>query len=110
MSHGYAGDVVDFLKMEEDTLIGRLIYGVGATGANLYRNTQIRAWHKQIQILRSQLSDPVFRESLIVLVYELPRRFWRPYVVLLHEGVVFGIELKIGARTFPENRDTLQSL
>lgn len=97
MSQGYANRVADFLVMDEDTLIGRLIDGVGATGVDLHRNAQIRAWREQIEILRCQLSVPTFHESFIVLEYEIPKRFRRPDVVLLHDGIVFVIEFKVGA-------------
>lgn len=97
MSHGFAGLVTVFLGMDKDTLVGRLIDGVGATGVDLHRNAQIKAWREQIHILRCQLSDLAFSESFVVLEYELPRRFRRPDVVLLHEGIVFVIEFKVGA-------------
>lgn len=97
MSHGFAGRVSEFRSLEEDALIGRLIDGVAATGVDGHRNAQIAAWREQIRILRGQLKGAPFQDWFIVLEYELPRRARRPDVVLLHGGIVFVVEFKVGA-------------
>lgn len=97
MSHGFAGRVSEFRSLEEDALIGRLIDGVAATGVDGHRNAQIAAWREQIRILRRQLAGAPFQDWFIVLEYELPRRARRPDVVLLHDGIVFVVEFKVGA-------------
>lgn len=99
MSHGFAGRVCEFRSLEADTLIGRLLDGVAATGVDRHRNAQIDAWREQIAILHKQLAAESFQESFVVLEFELPRRSRRPDVVLLHGGTIFVLEFKVGATT-----------
>ena len=100
MGYGHASFVRDFVKDDEDTLIGRLIGAVGATGISTHRSTQVEAWRKSIRLLKEQLSDPRFCDWFIVLEYEIPRRSRRPDVILLSSTSVFVMEFKIGAQDY----------
>lgn len=97
MSHGFADYVADFLRLEEDKLIGRMIAGVAATGVDGHRNAQITAWREQIRILQRQLAGEPFHTWFIILEYEIPRRSRRPDAVILHGSAVFVVEFKVGA-------------
>jgi hypothetical protein len=99
MSHGFAGRIDEFRRLDEDALIGRLIDGVAVTGVDGHRNAQITAWREQVHILRRQLEGAQFQTWSIVLEYEIPRRSRRPDALLLHGSTIFVLEFKVGAET-----------
>ena len=100
MSYGHASSVNDFIITDEDTLIGRLVDGVAASGISSHRTTQIQAWRQEIRLLKEHLADPRFDDWFVILEYEIPRRSRRPDVILLSSTTIFVIEFKIGARDY----------
>ena len=100
MSYGHASKVDCFITTDEDTLIGRLINGVAATGISSHRSAQIEAWRIEIRMLKEQLADPQFQDWFIILEYEIPRRSRRPDVILLNSTTIFVVEFKVGARGY----------
>jgi len=99
MSHGFAGSVLEFRSSDDDALIGGLVSAVAATGVDKHKNAQFAAWRDQNHVLREQLRDRAFEDSSLLLEYELPRRSRRPDVLLLHAGIIFVLEFKVGAET-----------
>lgn len=100
MSYGHASRVDCFIRTDEDTLIGRLVNGVAATGISSHRSAQIEAWKREICLLKEQLSASQFQDWFIILEYELPRLSRRPDVILLNSTTIFVVEFKIGAQTY----------
>ena len=97
MANGYASTVKEFIELDEDTLIGRLVDEVGATGVYTHEQTQILAWREEIRILKDQLDSPEFQDWFIILEYEIPRRFRRPDVIILSSSTIFVVEFKVGS-------------
>ena len=97
MAHGHASTVGEFLKIDEDSLIGQLASGVFGTGINELSNAQERAWREEVRLLRDQLSALVFQDWYIILEYEIPRRSRRPDVILLSATTIFVVEFKMGS-------------
>ena len=100
MSYGHASRIDCFIRTDEDTLIGRLVNGVAATGISSYRSAQIEAWKREIRLLKEQLSASQFQNWFIILEYELPRRSRRPDMILLSSKTIFVVEFKIGAQAY----------
>lgn len=96
----YSQDVTGFLRTPEDALLGALVRTVSKTGVEAHRATQIKAWRSQIQILKEQLCAQRFQSWHLALEYEIPRRWKRPDVILLADGLVFVVEFKVGAPSF----------
>ena len=100
MGYGHASLVGDFIRTDEDTLVGRLVNGVAATGVSSHKSAQVEAWQLEIRLLKEQLADPQFQDWFIILEYEIPRRSRRPDVILLNPNTIFVVEFKIGARVY----------
>ena len=100
MAHGHASTVSNFIETDENTLIGRLVDGVGSTGIFAHEQPQIEAWREEIRLLKRQLNAPEFQDWFIILEYEIPRRSRRPDVILLSSTTVFAVEFKIRAQNW----------
>ena len=100
MGYGHASLLGDFIRTDEDTLVGRLVNGVAATGVSSHKSAQVEAWQLEIRLLKEQLADPQFQDWFIILEYEIPRRSRRPDVILFNPNTIFVVEFKIGARVY----------
>jgi hypothetical protein len=100
MKQGFAAPISEFLTSDENALVGSLATAVAATGIESQRSAQFAAWRDGVRILKAQLSAPEFRSWYIALEYELPRRWKRPDAILLADGLIFVVELKLGAKTY----------
>jgi len=89
----YVASVDEFLATPSDSIIGQLASSGGAT----VLQTQIGAWHAQIDVLRDQLRGLT---GTVVFEFMIPRMGRRIDVVVLAGPVVFAIEFKVGAEQF----------
>ena len=90
----YCATVPDFLKTQEDTILGNLSR---ANTFNLDRN-QKSAWLEQIKVLKAQLS--AHSQGFLFFEFSIPRMGKRVDVLLLYKGIVFVIEFKVGSKSF----------
>ena len=90
----YYANVVDFLKDQENAILGEL------ARANTFdlELQQRRAWLSQITILKNQLSE--HRQGHLFFEFFIPRMGKRADVVLLYKGIVFVVEFKVGSISF----------
>ncbi len=100
MSYGHASTVEEFIGTAEDALLGQLTSAVASTGVASQTTAQIKAWKREIRLLKEQLANPQFKYWHIVLEYEIPRRSRRPDAVLLDSTSIFVVEFKMGAQVF----------
>ena len=100
MGYGHASSVDEFLRTDDDNLIGKLASRVADIGIPDQSSAQIEAWRTEIQLLKRQLTGPKFKRWSIVLEYEIPRRSRRPDVILLSPGTIFVVEFKMGAQAY----------
>ena len=94
----YCATVSDFLKAEEDMILGKL------ARANTFdlEPQQKRAWLSQIKILKSQLLE--HPQGYLFFEFSIPRMGKRVDILLLYKGIVFVIEFKVGLESF-DRRD-----
>ena len=93
----YAADIQDFLKAEEDSILGALSMRHGFS----LEHQQKHAWQGQIQLLRKHLSAAT--DGWIYFEFSIPRMGKRADVVIASGGIVFVIEFKVGSDTFDRN-------
>lgn len=93
----YAADIQDFLKADEDSILGALSMRHGFS----LEHQQKHAWQGQIQLLRKHLS--VATDGWIYFEFSIPRMGKRADVVIASGGIVFVIEFKVGSDTFDRN-------
>jgi hypothetical protein len=95
MKRQYYSDIIsDFLKRNNDEIIGILAQG---NGFNV-EQTQLDAWLEEIHILKNVLQT---YEGSIYFEYSIPRMGKRIDVVLIIGSVIFVLEFKIGEKEFP---------
>jgi hypothetical protein len=78
------------LNDDSDKILGKLIRNHDFAVENLQRN----AWIKQIEILKSQLSD--FKRGQIYFEFSIPRMGKRVDNVLIIDDFIFVVEFKVG--------------
>ena len=90
----YCATVVDFLRTQEDAIVGRL------ARSNTFDLTlqQKHAWLSQIKILKNQLSE--HPQGYLFFEFSIPRMGKRADALLLYKGIVFVIEFKVGPEKF----------
>jgi hypothetical protein len=98
----YEASVSDFLKANDDLIIGRLA-NVTRQGFSELAAEQIEAWRDQLPILRSALADACARSWHLLLEFSIPRRGKRIDAVLLSGGLILVMEFKCGARYYDRN-------
>ena len=86
----YSDAITDFLKLDKDAIIGRLVAGRGAD------QTQNRAWDAQIEIMQNALAHYGARGK-IYFEYDIPRLGRRIDVLAVIDNVIFVLEFKVGA-------------
>ncbi|MFO1471015.1 MAG: DNA/RNA helicase domain-containing protein [Turneriella sp.] len=89
MRYYYTSNIADFLKEDENSILGKL---AAANEFSLLK-TQRDAWVHQIPILKNNLAG---LDGQICLEYTIPRMGRRIDAILLLGGIVFVIEFKIG--------------
>ncbi len=95
----YQAPVAQFLKHEEDFIIGRQSTVTRQALTELTAE-QLEAWRQQIAILRSTLGPHSATNWHLLLEYPIPRRGKRIDAVLLAEDLILVVEFKCGARKF----------
>ena len=95
----YSNDIDSFLIEDYESVLGRLCNSYLGNLAT----TQIDAWTKEIEILKSALSPWKSDIGQIIFEYDIPRLGKRIDVVLLLKGVIFCIEFKAGKTRFEQN-------
>jgi hypothetical protein len=86
----YSNTISHFLNDDSDKILGQLIRNHDFAAENLQRN----AWIKQIEILKSQLSD--FKHGQIYFEFSIPRMGKRVDNVLIIDDFIFVVEFKVG--------------
>ncbi|CAN5326588.1 DUF2075 domain-containing protein [soil metagenome] len=89
----YEASVLDFLRTSADEVIGAI-----TTAAHAVEELQKHAWLQQIKILKSALN--VFPEARIYFEFQIPRVGRRADCVLVHHGVIFILEFKVGGTEY----------
>lgn len=90
----YSADLTQFTHEERESILGKLATNHKHDLDPLQRN----AWLKQIDLLKQQLSD--LDSGHIFFEFGIPRMGKRADVVLVHAGIVFVIEFKVGATQY----------
>lgn len=90
----YSASVAHFLKTQESVVFG----GLARTSPFDLTPQQRYAWESQIAILKKQLSE--HPQGHLFFEFCIPRMGKRADVLLLHKGIVFVIEFKVGKKSF----------
>lgn len=86
-----------FAKTSPSEILGQLTLSHQFALEDLQRD----AWLEQIKILQSGLSS--LSDSHIFFEYEIPRMGKRVDVIIIHNGVIFCIEFKVGEKAYPQH-------
>lgn len=94
----YQSSLSNFLTSTENEIIGSITQQQSQDLVRLQTN----AWTSQIEILQEQLAplDSINNKSHIFFEYSIPRMGRRADVVLVHKGLIFVIEFKIGSNNY----------
>lgn len=92
----YANEITNFLKDNDSKIFGEITYNDKNTSEDL----QKEAWKKQISILKSQVSE--LKDGHVIFEYTIPRIGKRIDNVILYRGIVFLLEFKVGAFSYPK--------
>jgi broad-specificity NMP kinase len=95
----YTASVSEFLRHDEDFIVGRLSAVAGRALTELTAE-QLEAWRQQIAILRSALGSHASRSWHLLLEYPIPRRGKRIDAVILAEDLILVVEFKCGGRHY----------
>ena len=96
----WSDSVAAFLAATPSDLLGRLAHAA-TRHHRVNEATQLRAWERQIAILRTTfLALPQSRAWRLLLEFEIPRFRRRIDAVLLAPGGIFVLEFKVGATAF----------
>jgi Uncharacterized conserved protein (DUF2075) len=90
----YAATLASFLKEQQETILGHL----AAKHSHDLDALQRYAWIEQIALLKNELHE--FCDGWIGLEFAIPRMGKRVDTVVIHQGIVFVIEIKKGAKHF----------
>ncbi len=90
----YSATIAEFLHQSRDEILGELT----RAHHHALEHQQRNAWLAQIEILKAELSD--IAGAHIFLEFSIPRMGKRADVVILHRGIVFVIEFKVGSSSF----------
>nr|WP_321985783.1 DNA/RNA helicase domain-containing protein [uncultured Lichenicoccus sp.] len=98
----WSDSVAAFLAATPGDLLRRLAHAA-TRHHRVNEATQLRAWERQIAVLRSTfLAIPQSRAWRLLLEFEIPRFRRRIDAVLLAPGGVFVLEFKVGATAFTD--------
>lgn len=90
----FSCSISDFLDKSPDEVLGELT----RSHHHALEHQQRNAWLAQIEILQQELDKGI--EGQIFFEFSIPRMGKRADVVLLHRGIVFVLEFKVGSSTF----------
>lgn len=88
----YENTLVEFLSETIDSILGKLVSRYHGTA----QTTTIEAWTGEISIMKETISCFDEKTGQIIFEYDIPRLSKRIDVVLLHKGIIFCIEFKVG--------------
>lgn len=92
----YSASINQFLEDSDDAILGALV----ASHPHELEFRQRNAWIAQIQLFRQLLhGEPGFSGRLF-FEFSIPRMGKRADVVLLHAGIIFVLEFKVGERQY----------
>lgn len=89
----YSASISDFLNTPQESIIGVLVQNNQFST----EQTQVQAWSKQIELLKSILNE---FDGGIYFEYSIPRMGRRIDIVLIIAGVIFVVEFKVGEKEF----------
>lgn len=94
----YESSLSNFLTSTENEIIGSITQQQSQDLVRLQTN----AWSSQIEILQEQLTpfDSSSNKSHIFFEFSIPRMGRRADVVLVHKGLIFVIEFKVGSDNY----------
>lgn len=94
----YQASLLEFLHESADSIIGKITQN----HPQQLEHLQTGAWLGQVEILQAQLETlkATGAKSHIYFEFLIPRMGKRADVVLVHEGLVFVIEFKVGSNTY----------
>ncbi len=94
----YQSTLSNFLTSTENEIIGSITQQQSQDLVRLQTN----AWSSQIEILQEQLTPLVCseNESHVFFEFSIPRMGRRADVVLVHKGLIFVIEFKVGSENY----------
>jgi hypothetical protein len=109
----FSSPVSDFLQTPIDDITGLLSLKAGGQAMGPGPD-QINAWKRSIRIMGRAFSDVLDEQPdaagwSVLFEYAIPRRLSRPDVIVLTNGVVIVIEMKVGASAY-RRADRLQAL
>ncbi|MBU1101277.1 MAG: DUF2075 domain-containing protein [Bacteroidetes bacterium] len=93
----YSADVQKFLKDDNSFILGELSRNHEFALEDLQRNS----WQSQICILKDSLEQ--FHNASIAFEYSIPRMGKRVDVILLHAGIIFVLEFKVGESKYSKH-------
>lgn len=93
----YSESLVEFLRRDENYILGELVKNNQFTLEDLQRNT----WMNEIRILKRELCQ--YRSGYILFEYTIPRIGDRIDVVFIFNGLIFLLELKIGEKDYSKS-------
>jgi len=90
----YASEIADFLKALPETVLGHLAKWHVHDLVPLQRE----AWLTQIELAQRELAK--FTDGWIAFEFAIPRMGKRVDAIIIHKGIVFVVEFKIGAERY----------
>lgn len=90
----YFSGVSSFIQESDDSIIGKITQ----KHSQDIVNQQTFAWTEQIRILKQQLVN--FSDAYVAFEVLIPRMGRRADVVVLHKGIIFVLEFKVGSNLF----------
>src|SRR6266700_3340484 len=93
----YRATIADFLADDPQRILGTLTSGAQQSGFAELQRRQIRAWQREIDVLKVSLAElvrqfPLASQWSVLLEYPIPRRRKRLDTVVLASDIVFCIE------------------
>ena len=92
----YSGSLDQFLENSDDSILGALV----ASHPHELEFRQRNAWIDQIRLFRQLLRAAPSFQGHLFFEFSIPRMGKRADVVLLHRGIVFVMEFKVGERHY----------
>ena len=92
----YQATAREFIASDPHAILGQLVNAHGFATDNLQR----AAWQHQILSLKPVVVG--LSEATVLFEFSIPRMGKRADVILLHRGLVFVIEYKVGEQDYPQ--------
>ncbi len=91
----YASSIKEFLQKDNCTIFGEIVGNDQFASDDLQKN----AWKEEIKILKNTL--PSFSNGYLLFEYTIPRVGKRIDAIVLLPNIIFLLEFKVGATTYP---------